>query len=319
MHRDVFSTTWLVLFNVLPVRAAFSEFFFAGNNGSSNALKTCPDSGFECAPPSICSFDDRTENYYCCIPAFEDAVCWGPSEGCNGGDSTTPAGNQQACGSGINTFCCLESSEVCTESANQINICWSRLNNPLASLNASAINETAQSLESARPSAATYAISLSVLQSLTSTTATPSSASQSSLDISPTASVTSAARPTTTAASFPSASAATEDSDSGISGGAIGGIVGGVIGGLAIFGLAGIFLWRKRKNDKGRNPYEPANSDNGGGALYSLGPRTEMDSNQAYVEAPVTEKYGHAINPVVEVPADRAPAELPVTGPTYGR
>ena len=109
MRRDVFSTICLVLCNVLPVRAAFSEFFFAGNNGSSNALKTCPDSGFECAPPAICSFDDRTENYYCCIPGFEDAVCWGPSEGCNGGDSTTPAGNQQACGTGINTFCCLES------------------------------------------------------------------------------------------------------------------------------------------------------------------------------------------------------------------
>ena len=35
-----------------------------------------------------------------------------------------------------------------------------------------------------------------------------------------------------------------------------------------------------------------------------------MDANQAYLHAPVTEKYGREVRPLAEVPADRAPAEL---------
>lgn len=107
MRGDLLSAC-LLLATTLPAHAAFSEFFFAGNNGTS-ALKTCPESLFECAPPSVCSFDDRTQKYYCCEPGKTDAVCWGPNSGCDGGDSTTPSGGQQACSSGANTFCCLKS------------------------------------------------------------------------------------------------------------------------------------------------------------------------------------------------------------------
>ncbi|KAG9195247.1 hypothetical protein G6011_00367 [Alternaria panax] len=306
MCGHLLSSACLLLATALPARAAFSEFFFAGNNGTG-ALKTCPESGFECAPPSVCSFDDRTQKYYCCIPGNADAVCWGPNSGCDGGDSTTPSGGQQACSSGANTFCCLKSSETCTETADQINICWSQLNNPLASLNATAVNETAQSLESNQPSAATYAVSLSALQALTSTTAAPSSLAPSASGQQPIASATSSVSSQTTS-SRSEETANNSRTDSGLSSGAIGGVVGGLVGGLALLGLAGFFFWRRTNNGK-RNPYAPANSYNA--STHPVGNPSELDSNHIYTQSPVAEKYGHAVHPVSEVPADRAPAELP--------
>ena len=196
-------------------------------------------------------------------------------------------------------------SEICTERANQVNICWSTLKDPIALLNATAVNETAHSLESARPSAATYPVSLSVLQALTSTTATSSSATQSPSGKTASSSVAPSISATPTASSPTSIA---KDSDgSGLSGGAIGGIVGGVVGGLALFGIAGLLLWR-RKHKNGSNSYEPANAYSP--TAYSENPAAEMDANQIYLNAPVMEKYGHEVRPLAEVPADRAPAEL---------
>jgi len=306
------STVCLLLATTLPVRGAFTEFFFAGNVGIGD-LKACPKSSFGCDAPSVCAFDDRTEKYYCCIPGSTDAVCWGPSSDCDGGDKRTPSGSQQACSTGINTFCCLKSSETCTETADQTNICWSKLDNPLISLNATAVNETAQSLIAARPSAPTYAISLSALQALAPTTAAASSATPSASG-QPIATTSPSGGAQATAASPPSP-IATKHKASGLSGGAIGGLVGGIVGGLALLGLAGFLFWRRKKNGK-RNPYEPANAHIA--PTYPAGSPSEMDSNQAYTQGPATEKYGHAVSPVSEVPADRAPVELPA-GTTYNR
>ncbi|RYN56356.1 hypothetical protein AA0118_g8206 [Alternaria tenuissima] len=310
MRGDLLSSACLLLATTLPAHAAFSEFFFAGNNGTS-ALKTCPESLLECAPPSVCSFDDRTQKYYCCEPGKTDAVCWGPNSGCDGGDSTTPSGGQQACSSEPNTFCCLKSSETCTETADQINICWSQLDNPIASLNATAVNATAQSLESIRPSAATYAVDLSALQTLTSTAAASSSHNPSASGQQPTATTTSSILSQTTA-SHSEATSNNSSTDGGLSSDAIGGVVGGLVGGLALLGLAGFFFWRRLKNGK-RNPYKPANLHNS--ATHSVGYPSEMDSNHIYTSSPATEKYGYAVTPVSEVAADRAPAELPETSP----
>ncbi|KAF5853403.1 hypothetical protein GGP41_001926 [Bipolaris sorokiniana] len=319
MHTITFSTTYLVFLHLLPVHAAFTDFFFAGNNGSSSALRTCPGSPFECVPPAICSFDERTFKHYCCIPGSKDAVCWGPSERCDGGDRTTPAGNQRSCGSGINAFCCLKSSEICTETLNQVNICWSSLVNPLASLNASAVNETAQSLVSASPSAASYPVKLLDLEKPTSTTTASSSATSSTPISASTASLitvtTSTASSSETAVSSVSQSRSTsapaENNSSEISGGAIGGIVGGVIGSLALLGFASFFLWRRRKNGR-RNPYEAANSFDASPTYANLH-TVEMNANREYAEAPVSEKYGGATRPIAEVPADRDAAELPTS------
>ncbi|XP_014556478.1 hypothetical protein COCVIDRAFT_99798 [Bipolaris victoriae FI3] len=317
MHRITFSTTYLVLLHLLPVRAAFTDFFFAGNNGSSSALRKCPGSPFECAPPSVCSFDERTSKHYCCIPGSKDAVCWGPSEGCDGGDRTTPAGNQRSCGSGINAFCCLKSSEICTETLNQVNICWSSLVNPLASLDATTVNDTAQSLASASPSAASYPVKLLDLEKPTSTTtasssaipSTPISASTASLITITTSTVSSSQTAVSSISQSRSTSSPAENDNSGISGGAIGGIVGGVIGGLTLLGFAGFFLWRWRKSSK-RNAYEAANSFDAS-PVYASPHTVEMNVNRECAEAPASEKYGGVTRPIAEVPADRDAAELP--------
>jgi hypothetical protein len=110
-----------------------------------------------------------------------------------------------------------------------------------------------------------------------------------------------------TTVAFPEATANNSNA-SDLSGGAIGGVVGGVVGGLALLGLAGFFFWHRIKNSK-RNPYAPANAYNMSTNL--VGYPNEMGSNQIYTHSPVVEKYGHAISPASEVPADRAPAELP--------
>jgi hypothetical protein len=203
------------------------------------------------------------------------------------------------------------SSETCTETADQVNICWSTLDDPLASLNATAVNETAKSLEAARPSASTYTISLSDLQALTPTTAGSSST--------PTSSLATSSASATKIAGAAASSIPTNKPDPGLSGGAIGGIVGGVVGVLAILGFAGFFFWRRRSNAKS-NPYAPAESH--GAPVYDAfafppselaSPVGEIDSSRTYYhEAPITEKYGqHAVSPVAEVPANRAPVELP--------
>jgi len=307
----MFSAAYLLLFKALPINAAFSDFFFAGNNGSSSTLRACPGSPFPCEPPAVCAFDDRLTKWYCCDAGASDAVCWGPNVACNGGDEHTPSGSQQACSSPQNAFCCLKSSETCTERANQINICWSTLKDPIASLNATAVNDTAHSLEAAHPSAATYSVSLSVLQGLTSTTATPSSATQTD-SVAPSASTTAIASSsvapsvsTTVTAFFTPTSK--YNGDSGLSGGAKGGIVGGVVGGLALLGIVGLLLWRRKRQNK-NNPYQSAHSHSP--TQYSTNPAVEMDANQTYSNAPVTEKYGQEVRPVAEVSADRAPVEL---------
>ncbi|CAA9960607.1 hypothetical protein PTMSG1_04007 [Pyrenophora teres f. maculata] len=294
MHKTMLLTACLLLLNALPVHAAFSDFYFAGNNGSSSTPRTCPGSSFVCKSPNVCAFDDRLTKWYCCDAGAADAstglLVW------------------------IECFLLFEveltsTSEICTERANQVNVCWSTLKDPIALLNATAVNETAQSLEFARPSAATYPISLSDLQALSSTTATPPSATPSPSGKPPSSS--SVAPPVSAAATassppFPT-STAKGNGGSGLSGGAIGGIVGGVVGGLALLGIAGLLLWRRKRNNKS-NPYKPANAHSP--TPYSANPVVEMDANQTYANAPVTEKYGQEVRPMVEVPADRVPAEL---------
>lgn len=84
--------------------------------------------------------------------------------------------------------------------------------------------------------------------------------------------------------------------------------MGGVVGGLALLGLAGFFLWR-RKNNK-QNPYEAANSHEPSHTDESPS-AVEMSTATAYAEAPATEKYRSDAHPVAEAPSERPVAELP--------
>jgi hypothetical protein len=184
--------------------------------------------------------------------------------------------------------------EACTQTKNQINICWSTSPNPVANLSSDLFNKTYSSLLSASPSATALPIKLADFEPSTSTTAEPATSSASSA---PGASTASTATTTNnsasnTSSSTSSASAAADPSSSGLSGGAIGGIVGGVVGGLALVGLVAFLLWRRRRaaahehapiasspqSDKGVNPYEMSAYDT------AAHPPTE---------APVTTKYGY--------------------------
>ncbi|KAF1927547.1 uncharacterized protein M421DRAFT_393067 [Didymella exigua CBS 183.55] len=271
------------------VSADFDEFFFA-----SNATEyVCPGIGFACTPPMICSHESVTDLYYCCAPGAIDAVCWKGSASCDGGDEKTPSGSQQSCSSGDNAFCCLKSREECTQTKNQINVCWSTIDNPVANLSDTKLNETFSSLSSAKPSASSFPISLAQLQaSATPTTSLPVSMSASSL------SSGSAIIPASTAASVTSIVTDLPEAQpidkKGKPGGAIGGIVGGVVGGLVLISIAGFLLFRRRKaNLKGGHapiapgppPYKDApeaqGSPVGGHHIHEMqgGAPAEMDAS----------------------------------------
>jgi hypothetical protein len=190
--------------------------------------------------------------------------------------------------------------EACTQTKNQINICWSTSPNPVANLSSDLFNKTYSSLLSASPSATALPIKLADFEPSTSTTAEPATSSASAASAASTTSGASTASTATTTnnsasntpSSTSSAAAAAGTSSSGLSGGAIGGIVGGVVGGLALVGLAAFLLWRRRRaaahehapiasspqSDKGVNPYEMSAYDT------AAHPPTE---------APVTTKYGY--------------------------
>lgn len=133
----------------------------------------------------------------------------------------------------------------------------------------------------------------------------------------------------------PPGPAAITTNKKGISGGAIGGIVGGVVGGLALIGVAGFLLFRRRRaNSKGDHapiasgpPSEPEEHGN----PYELNAYQQQHVGMA--EAPLpTEKYAYnaSNSPYRDVPEVQgspvgahnvyemqgsAPAEMDATAP----
>ncbi|KAF3046957.1 hypothetical protein E8E12_009453 [Didymella heteroderae] len=273
------------------VSADFDKFFFA-----SNATEyVCPGIGFACIPPMICSHESVTDLYYCCAPGATDAVCWKGSASCDGGNKKTPSGGQQSCSSGDNAFCCLKSREECTQTKNQVNVCWSTIDNPVANLSDTKLNDTFSSLSSAKPRASSFPVSLAQLQaSATPTTSLPVSLSASSLS-SGTATIPANMDATSTSliTDPPEAQVTVKK---GISGGAIGGIVGGVVGGLAVIGVAGFLLFRRRraksKGDHAPIASGPPSEPEEHGNPYELNAYQQQHAGMA--EAPVpAEKYAY--------------------------
>ncbi|KAF1359616.1 hypothetical protein EJ07DRAFT_155576 [Lizonia empirigonia] len=235
-----------------------------------------------------------------------------------------PSGSQQSSSSGDNAFCCLKTrhSKECTATKDQVNVCWSTVDNPVANLSDTKLNETFSSLSSAKPSASSYPISLAQLQA----TATPTTSLPASLSASSLFSVSA----TTTSSASSTSGESTEKK--GISSGAIGGIVGGVVGGLAIIGLVGLLLFRRRKaNTKG----EHAPIASGTPSEHEHGNPYEMNAfqqqNAGMVDAPSPgEKYAYnsgadstgPASPYRDVPGVQGNAverpvayEMPASGP----
>lgn len=184
-------------------------------------------------------------------------------------------------------------SEECTQTKDQINVCWSTVDNPVANLSDTRMNDTFSSLSSAKPSASSFPISLAQLQATaTPTTSLPVSLSASSLSSATAASISATTTPSSSAAPV-------SEEKKGISGGAIGGIVGGVVGGLALIGVAGFLLFRRRKNNS-KGEHAPiasgTPSEHEHGNPYELNAYQQQQHGMA--EAPVpTEKYGHNARP----------------------
>ncbi|KAF3009783.1 hypothetical protein E8E13_009921 [Curvularia kusanoi] len=188
-------------------------------------------------------------------------------------------------------FLLLEKSE-CTQTKNQVNVCWSTVENPVANLSESKMNQTFSSLSAARPRASSYPVSLAQLQATaTPTTSLPQSLPPSSLS-SATATATSSS-PSSESSASPEPST-DNGSNKGLSGGAIGGIVGGVVGGLALLGVAGFLLFRRRKaNSKGTHAPiasgPPSEPEEHGGNPYEMNAFQQQQAGMA--EAPPTENY----------------------------
>jgi hypothetical protein len=169
------------------------------------------------------------------------------------------------------------------------------------------MNKTYKSLVAARPSAASYAIALSALQSLTSTTAGVSSSTAASSNSASTTPGASSATPS------PSSSGeAGGGGGGGLSGGAIGGIVGGVIGGLALIGAIAFLLWRRKKYSTVAQA-DPASPTNGHQPNIGYHPGNGYQQGAAEVHStsspPATEKYANNYTP--EMPAyQHQPVEM---------
>lgn len=155
------------------------------------------------------------------------------------------------------------------------------------------MNQTFSSLSAARPRASSYPVSLAQLQA----TATPTTSLPQSLPPSSLSSATATATSSPSSESSVSPEPSTDNgSNKGLSGGAIGGIVGGVVGGLALLGVAGFLLFRRRKaNSKGAHAPiasgPPSEPEDHGGNPYEMNAFQQQQAGMA--EAPPTEKYGH--------------------------
>jgi len=169
-------------------------------------------------------------------------VCWAYAEDCHGGNSTTAASNQLACDNGsLTTWCCDLQAENCTESANQINVCWAKgVVNPNAGVPPAAASSIAASSLAAISSAAIA----SRLSALATATSKPASTSATTTPNAASASAT----------STPSSSSL----DSGsLSGGAIAGLVIGAIAGFVLIALAAFFVYcRQMGKIRARQPTE---------------------------------------------------------------
>jgi MYXO-CTERM domain-containing protein len=143
------------------------------------------------------------------------------------------------------------------------------------------------------------------LLALTYTTPGASSATVSTTGSTSPASASASASATQTS-SPPAASKAPGLSGAAI-GSIVGGVVGGVVGGLALLGVLGFFLWRRKRNNTKAVAAPPATSDPY--QPYGYQPSNQPPPNEAYSPQPPLDKYAHYQMPV-EAPTNHEPAEM---------
>ncbi|EPE07581.1 hypothetical protein F503_00303 [Ophiostoma piceae UAMH 11346] len=258
----------------------FNDYYFTSNRSDY----TCPGFGDSaCPPPKACARDPNTGRRYCCDyqhPPYK-GVCWALAKKCASDGSTVD------CGTGDDTWCCIDGREKCTERTGQINVCWSTSRDTLNNITTDVLNDTYSSLSSAKPSATTWAFTPISLVALTNPAITQTQTPN------PDASSTGSSVPSTTP---------TDDSDAGTSlgGGAIAGVVVGALGGVALLGLGVFMLWKRQKR---RQAYASVSPTSASAPIYAAnGPhdKTGGDYSDSYAQsspAPPTELQGDYVVP----------------------
>ncbi|KAB2574733.1 hypothetical protein BFW01_g8361 [Lasiodiplodia theobromae] len=180
---------------------------------------------------NLCAYVEGVNRVWAC--SAPDRVCWTYSQTCKGGDSTTPDDSQIACSSNGDEWCCTENDE-CTRTPGQINICWGLWRNPVFNMSSS------EALVYNQEHYSTLASTTTSAAASTSTSPPATNAAEASSAASASAS--------TTASASASSQATAEAGSSSLSTGAVAGIaVGCAVGGIALAGLAGLLIWRRRK------------------------------------------------------------------------
>ncbi|KAH8837775.1 hypothetical protein MCOR27_003999 [Pyricularia oryzae] len=268
----------------------FDNWYFATNKTSN----TCPTIPFKCVGPNACARDPNTGRSYCC-DAGPTAVCWTGSTPCQGDGST------MACGSGTSSWCCLANGrEKCTETRNQINICWSTAHDTLRNISVASLEAVQSSLASKNPDASSLMFTPTDIIAATRTpTATPStsvtttssgaSSATSSTSTSPAA--TSAAGAAEGAGSGNSNADSSSSSSSSLGPGAIAGVVVGLVAALAIIGLVGFLIWRRIKRKEADN-MAAANAQSPGTSELSAQNGSPFSPRSNASELPIG--YSHA-------------------------
>ncbi|TLD11886.1 hypothetical protein PspLS_11321 [Pyricularia sp. CBS 133598] len=314
----------------------FDNWFFATNKTSN----TCPTIQFTCIAPNACARDPNTGRSYCC-DAGSTAVCWAGSTPCRGDGST------MACGSGSTSWCCLANGkEKCTETRNQINICWSTGHDTLRNISVASLEAVHSSLASKNPDASSLMFTPTDIIAATRTpTATPSTSATTTGSVASSVTTSNTSNPPAATGAAGAAEGAgsgnsnSDSSSSSLSPGAIAGVVVGLVAALAIIGLVGFFVWRriKRKeadNLAAANAQSPGTSELPGHNGLPFSPRSnvsempigyshiaahaggqndnktpyEADSNREYYKVPGTSPS--------EMPTpytDATPAEMPTS------
>ncbi|TLD14622.1 hypothetical protein PspLS_11003 [Pyricularia sp. CBS 133598] len=225
----------------LDLVSYYDDWFFT----TFQSTPSCPGFGLAyCpAPQKACARDPTTGRRYCCDGARnKDSVCWALATDCKSDGSTSK------CGGGGSSWCCLAGTEKCTETKNQINICWSTGWDPLNNVTEGDLAKVYSSLSSAQPSATSLRFDLGSIIRATAT-ATPDVNSGRALDDPALATTTGPSgplRPTGPPDGFGFRNGVTNQNE--LSGGAIAGIVVGVLAGVAMI-VAGA-LWFVRQERK---------------------------------------------------------------------
>ncbi|KAK0617502.1 hypothetical protein B0T14DRAFT_525322 [Immersiella caudata] len=226
----------------------------------------CPTwtTSFKCNPTAACASDNATGRQYCCED--QQGMCWNQAATCATDGSTFN------CTRGTSSWCCMTNTEICTEIAGQINICWAaNPRNVLLDITPNALKSAYSSLTAGRPSASSYTFDPQLLMAATTSPSSSSSTSRvtDAAQSSPTTSSPSTAIQTPTnrgdtGAVNSGTTTPSPNDGGGLGAGAIAGIVVGVLLAIAFGAALAWFLMRKKKrqNDDiaGAGPHEVAST-----------------------------------------------------------